>query len=67
MVRTTFQQRRKTLSNALRPALTAGADAADLLTEAGIDPRRRPETLTLSELAAIALLDLRTSAAHRDR
>jgi 16S rRNA (adenine1518-N6/adenine1519-N6)-dimethyltransferase len=62
IVRTMFQQRRKTLSNALRPALAPDADAAALLTAAGIDPRRRPETLTLAEVAAIALLDLRTSA-----
>jgi 16S rRNA (adenine1518-N6/adenine1519-N6)-dimethyltransferase len=70
VVRTMFQQRRKTLSNALRPALPPDADAAGLLaalTTAGIDPRRRPETLTLAELAAIARLDLPTSAAHRDR
>ena len=67
IVRTMFQQRRKTLSNALRPALAPDVDAAGLLTAAGIDPRRRPETLTLAELAAIATLDLPTSAAHRDR
>jgi 16S rRNA (adenine1518-N6/adenine1519-N6)-dimethyltransferase len=67
IVRTMFQQRRKTVSNALRPALAPDADAAGLLTAAGIDPRRRPETLTLAELAAITILDLRTSATHRDR
>jgi 16S rRNA (adenine1518-N6/adenine1519-N6)-dimethyltransferase len=67
IVRTMFQQRRKTLSNALKPALGPDADATSILTAAGIDPRRRPETLTLAEVAAIALYDLRTSAAHRDR
>jgi 16S rRNA (adenine1518-N6/adenine1519-N6)-dimethyltransferase len=71
IVRTMFQQRRKTLSNALRPALPADADAAAILTAIGIDPRRRPETLTLAEIAAIALRDHPsdhpTSAAHRDR
>jgi 16S rRNA (adenine1518-N6/adenine1519-N6)-dimethyltransferase len=67
IVRTMFQQRRKTVSNALRPALAPDADAAGLLTAAGIDPRRRPETLTLAELAAITIFDLRTSATHRDR
>jgi 16S rRNA (adenine1518-N6/adenine1519-N6)-dimethyltransferase len=67
VVRTMFQQRRKTLSNALRPALAPDADAAGLLTAVGIDPRRRPETLTLAELAVIASLDHPTSAAHRDR
>jgi len=54
IVRTMFQQRRKTLSNALRPALAPDADAAGLLTAAGIDPRRRPETLTLAEIAALS-------------
>jgi 16S rRNA (adenine1518-N6/adenine1519-N6)-dimethyltransferase len=67
IVRTMFQQRRKTLSNSLKPALAPDADAAMLLTSAGIDPRRRPETLTLAEISAIAALDHRTSAAHRDR
>jgi 16S rRNA (adenine1518-N6/adenine1519-N6)-dimethyltransferase len=67
IVRTMFQQRRKTLSNALKPALAPDVDAAQLLTAAGIDPRRRPETLTLAEIAAIALHDRRTSAALRDR
>jgi 16S rRNA (adenine1518-N6/adenine1519-N6)-dimethyltransferase len=66
LVRTMFQQRRKTLSNALKPALAPDVDAAGLLNAAGVDPRRRPETLTLAEVAAIAALD-RTSAAHRDR
>jgi 16S rRNA (adenine1518-N6/adenine1519-N6)-dimethyltransferase len=56
IVRTMFQQRRKTSSNALRPALAPDADAAGLLTAAGVDPRRRPETLTLAELAALAIL-----------
>ncbi len=54
IVRTMFQQRRKTLSNALRPALAPDADASTLLTATGIDPRRRPETLTLAEIAALA-------------
>jgi 16S rRNA (adenine1518-N6/adenine1519-N6)-dimethyltransferase len=71
LVRTMFQQRRKTLSNALRPALAPDVDSAGLLTAAGIDPRRRPETLTLAELAALghatSPLDRPTSAAHRDR
>ena len=54
IVRTMFQQRRKTLSNALRPALAPDGDAATLLTATGIDPRRRPETLQLTELARLA-------------
>jgi 16S rRNA (adenine1518-N6/adenine1519-N6)-dimethyltransferase len=79
IVRTMFQQRRKTLSNALRPALPADADAAAILAATGIDPRRRPETLTLAEIAALVHASLShttvvapssdhpTSHAHRDR
>ncbi|NOT83963.1 MAG: 16S rRNA (adenine(1518)-N(6)/adenine(1519)-N(6))-dimethyltransferase RsmA [Methylococcaceae bacterium] len=44
-----FSQRRKTLRNALKKI----TDAA-LLIELGIDPVRRPETLTLAEFAAIS-------------
>ena len=55
MVRTMFTQRRKTLGNALKPfAVERGADAAAALAAAGIDPRRRPETLELAEMAALA-------------
>ena len=55
MVRTMFTQRRKTLSNALKPfAVERGADAAKALALAGIDPKRRPETLQVGEMAALA-------------
>jgi 16S rRNA (adenine1518-N6/adenine1519-N6)-dimethyltransferase len=55
LVRTLFTQRRKTVLNALRPLASARhADAASLLRAAGIDSRRRPETLHMSELAALA-------------
>jgi 16S rRNA (adenine1518-N6/adenine1519-N6)-dimethyltransferase len=55
MVRTMFTQRRKTLNNALRPfAGPLGADAGAALTTAGLDGRRRPETLQLVELARLA-------------
>jgi 16S rRNA (adenine1518-N6/adenine1519-N6)-dimethyltransferase len=58
LVRTLFQQRRKTAANALKPLLSsAGSDApaADaLLRSVEIDPRRRPETLSLAELARLA-------------
>ena len=51
MVRTIFMQRRKTLSNALRPyAESVGRDAKVVLAEAEIDPIRRPETLTQEDL-----------------
>ena len=55
MVRSMFTQRRKTLSNALRPFATAqGQPATEALREASIDPQRRPETLQLQELARLA-------------
>ena len=55
MVRSMFTQRRKALSNALAPfAAGRGRDAAAALAAAGIDPRRRGETLQLTELARLA-------------
>ena len=55
MTRTIFTQRRKTLANALRPFAEArGRRAADVLAAAGIDGRRRPETLRLGELARLS-------------
>ena len=55
MVRSMFTQRRKTLANALRQfAESNGRPAPEALAEAGIDPRRRPETLTLEECSALA-------------
>jgi 16S rRNA (adenine1518-N6/adenine1519-N6)-dimethyltransferase len=55
MVRTMFTQRRKTIGNALKPfGAERGADPVRALTAAGIDPRRRPETLDLAEMAALA-------------
>jgi 16S rRNA (adenine1518-N6/adenine1519-N6)-dimethyltransferase len=57
LVRHAFQKRRKTLANALedpsRPALEKHALTA-ALGALGIDPRRRPETLQLSEWAALS-------------
>ena len=55
MVRSMFTQRRKTLQNALRPfADSIGQSAPAALERAGIDPRRRPETLSLPDLIALA-------------
>ena len=55
LVRSAFTQRRKTISNALKALGTAdGVDPAALLRAAGVDPRRRPETLQLVEFAALA-------------
>ena len=55
MVRSIFTLRRKTLANSLKPyAARRGKDAAAALLAAQIDPRRRPETLQLAELARLA-------------
>ena len=55
MVRSMFTQRRKTLGNALRPfAESAGRDALAVLQAAALDPKRRPETLTLDETVRLA-------------
>ena len=54
VVRGMFLQRRKTLSNALKPVADSfGRSAAQLLDAAGIDPTRRPETLSLEEIARL--------------
>lgn len=52
IVRTVFSQRRKMLSNSLKP-LTGDIDASDILISANIDPKRRPETLSLTEFARL--------------
>ena len=55
MVRSMFTQRRKTLANALAPfAAATAANAARVAAAAGIDPRRRPETLEVIEIARLA-------------
>lgn len=55
LVRVAFTQRRKTLANTLKAL--AGADGLEIgavLTAAGLDGRRRPETLHLVEFSALA-------------
>jgi 16S rRNA (adenine1518-N6/adenine1519-N6)-dimethyltransferase len=55
LVRAIFTQRRKTLTNALRPfAALRGQDEGAILDAAGLDGRRRPDTLSLGELADLA-------------
>lgn len=55
MVRSMFTQRRKTLTNALGQfAEELGALPTPALAAAGIDPRRRPETLEVIEIARLA-------------
>ena len=55
MVRTMFTQRRKTIANALKPfGVERGVEPVRALSAAGIDAKRRPETLDLAEMAALA-------------
>jgi 16S rRNA (adenine1518-N6/adenine1519-N6)-dimethyltransferase len=54
LVRVAFQQRRKTLANALRPLVPEAADLPGQLAALGIDATRRPETLTPAEFVRLA-------------
>jgi 16S rRNA (adenine1518-N6/adenine1519-N6)-dimethyltransferase len=55
IVRAVFTRRRKTLANALLAVDTAGRRSfGPVLEAAGLDGRRRPETLTLAEFARLA-------------
>ena len=55
LVRGIFQQRRKTLLNALKPVADSfNRNAADLIAAAGIDGSKRPEELTLRDVAQLS-------------
>jgi 16S rRNA (adenine1518-N6/adenine1519-N6)-dimethyltransferase len=55
LVRGLFHQRRKTLANALKPvADSIGRSAAELIERAGVDGSRRPEALSLDDMARLA-------------
>ena len=54
VVKAAFQQRRKTLSNALKNTGMTKEQIANVLEAASIDGKRRGETLSLQEFAAIA-------------
>ena len=55
VARAGFSMKRKQLKNTLSAGLQlSAADATRLLDMAGVDPRRRAETLTLDEWAALA-------------
>ena len=57
VVRGVFLRRRKTLLNAFRPVADSfGQDAARLIGLAGLDGSRRPETLTLAEIARLVCM-----------
>ena len=51
VVKTAFTQRRKTLANALK---SLSEDIKDKIVHAGIDPQRRPGTLSIEEFARLA-------------
>jgi 16S rRNA (adenine1518-N6/adenine1519-N6)-dimethyltransferase len=55
IVRGAFAHRRKTVLNALAPvAASLDRSPADLLARAGVDPRSRPEDLTLADFARLS-------------
>lgn len=55
VVKAAFSQRRKTLLNCLTSNFSMSKDElTDILDSVGIDPRRRGETLSLDEFAALA-------------
>ncbi len=55
VVRAAFSRRRKTVANALAGSLGQPVERVkQALAEAGIDPRRRAETLTIPDFAALA-------------
>jgi 16S rRNA (adenine1518-N6/adenine1519-N6)-dimethyltransferase len=51
IIKMAFSQRRKMLSNSLK---SMREDVKEWLTRAGIDPQRRPETLSIEEFARLA-------------
>jgi 16S rRNA (adenine1518-N6/adenine1519-N6)-dimethyltransferase len=55
VVKACFGYRRKTLLNALKHSELSLTEAVELkMEEVGIDPRRRPETLTIQEFVSLA-------------
>jgi 16S rRNA (adenine1518-N6/adenine1519-N6)-dimethyltransferase len=55
LIKAGFSQKRKTLRNSLSSGLKVSpSSAAELLTRAGIDPRRRAETLSIEEWQRLA-------------
>lgn len=57
LIKAGFSQKRKTLRNSLSSGLhVSPAQAADLLTQANIDPQRRAETLSIEEWEQLSSL-----------
>ncbi len=69
LIRAAFNQRRKTLLNALSAGPLTRQTSAEALSRAGIDPRARGETLTLADFARLAAAadGAETDAAHPAR
>ena len=64
MARASMGSRRKTLANALAKGLDMSADSARaVLAEAGLDPVRRGETLSIAEFVTLAKVWLRRGGA----
>lgn len=59
-----FAQRRKTLRAALKGHYGSGSAAEHALREAGIDPQRRGETLSIDEFISLAQLPASTEPPH---
>ena len=59
-----FAQRRKTLRAALKGHYGSASTAEHVLREAGIDPQRRGETLSIDEFISLAQLPANTEAPH---
>jgi len=53
VVSAAFSQRRKTLRNTLKSSRVAPVEAVERISECGIDPVRRAETLSVAEFAAL--------------
>lgn len=64
LIRHSFQHRRKTMRNCLRgfSLLAGGGSPEEILTQAGISPLRRPETLSLEDFELLAKI---VEAHHR--
>ena len=55
VVRGLFLQRRKTVGNALVPVADSfGRSAAEVIERAGLDPSKRPQQLTVADMASLA-------------
>ncbi len=54
VIKTAFSQRRKMLLNSLKPLSSDIGDIKEKLLLAGIEPTRRPETLSMEEFARLA-------------